>query len=276
MSTFEVSGKRYTSQELLRYWIDERELIRQAKESGLPKPWTSDPVFQRTYFTNVHREDDRVTRWIREHYTVQLLGEYYEPAIVAARIFNRISTLEHFRFKWFPISQPRLNDLLQEWGDTNKTWGNAYVITTHGQKMSKVDFCVRLLQEAEDKLPVPFTWDDIQCQNWYEHLMKIDGIGSFLAAQVVADLKNTPNHPLSQADDWYTFSAPGPGSLRGLTWYHSKKITPSTYRQAIMDVASDLNWEHCMQDLQNCMCEFDKYCRVLTGAGRSKRTYPGV
>ena len=30
------------------------------------------------------------------------------------------------------------------------------------------------------------------------------------------------------------------------------------------------------QDLQNCLCEFDKYERVRLGEGRPKSTYPGV
>ena len=133
--------------ELLAYWIQERELIRRAKEQGLSKPWTDDDVFRRVYFTNVHREDDKVTRWIRENYTPTLFGEFYEPAIVAARIFNRIETLDHFKLRWFPVQQLALEDQLREWGNSHKTWGNAYVITTHGQPMSKVTYCVGVLQE---------------------------------------------------------------------------------------------------------------------------------
>ena len=261
--------------ELLAYWIQERELIRRAKEEGLPKPWSADEVFQRTYFTNVHREDDKVTKWIRDNYTPALFGEFYEAAIVAARIFNRISTLDHFKLKWFPVQQVALEDQLREWGSNNRTWGNAYVITTHGQKMPKVTYCVKLLLEAQEKLPVPQT-DEPWCREWHKALMKIDGLGSFLAAQVVADLKNTEGHPLQGALDWYDFAAPGPGSLRGLKWYFGEKITHSQFDRAILRVSRELDWEHDMQDLQNCLCEFDKYCRVLTGSGRSKRRYDGV
>jgi hypothetical protein len=233
-----------------------------------------DPVFQRTYFTNVHREDDKVTRWIRRNYTPNDFGEFYEPAIVAARIFNRITTLEAFKFRWFPVSQPRLNDLLVEWGAENKTWGNAYVITTHGIPMSKVDFCVNILQEAEERLRErpPMT----MCYEFWEYLQKIDGIGSFLAAQIVADLKHTAGHVLAEAHDWKGFSAPGPGSLRGLSWFFGRKITNAYYHSAIDEVRTVIAWDGDMQDLQNCLCEFDKYCRVATGQGRSKRNYAGA
>jgi hypothetical protein len=278
-----VSGRRYTAPELLKYWISERELIRRAREAGLPKPWSSDPIFQRTYFTNVHREDDRVTRWIRSNYTPEIFGEFYEPAIVAARIFNYPPTLERFKFEWFPVQQEKLANDLEEWGRTSKTWGSAYVITTHGRKMKKVDYCVELLMTAQEKLPVYLGRHSFQtkdrvpyCADYHKELMKIDGLGSFLAAQIVADFKNTEGHPLQDAPDWSTFSAHGPGSLRGLSWYHGKKITPAMYDVHVNMVADDLQWTHCMQDLQNCLCEFDKYCRIITGSGRSKRNYDGI
>lgn len=279
-SILEVNGKSYTRPELLAYWIKEREIIRRLKEHNEPKPWTDDSVFERTYFCNVHREDDKVTRWIRRNYTPSIYGDFYEPAIVAARIFNNPDTLEQFKFKWFPVNQSNLIAELQEWGASNKTWGGAYVITTHGQKMPKVDYCVGVLQEAEDLLPLSKHNVTPLCYDYWNLIQAIDGLGSFLAAQVVADLKNTASHVLSDAEDWWAFSAPGPGSLRGLSWFHERKISPSTYRVAISEVWSYLKKDQdiprmCMQDLQNCLCEYDKYCRVLTGTGRSKRIYRG-
>ena len=40
------------------------------------------------------------------------------------------------------------------------------------------------------------------------------GLGPFLAAQIVADLKHVA--PLDAATDWWTLARPGPGSERGL------------------------------------------------------------
>ena len=176
----------------------------------------------------------------------------------------------------------KLWDVLTKLKDTGvKVWGGAYLITTHGRKMSKIDYCTELLQNVIDLTPVSMA--DPTCEGYFHWFKRVDGLGSFLAAQIVADLKNTPGHPLEAATDWYTFSAPGPGSLRGLSWFHHRKITPANYEEAIVEVKSYVEnrigepyFTMCMQDMQNCMCEFDKYCRVLTGTGRSKRKYPGI
>ena len=260
-------------QELLIYWIKEREAIRVKKEAGEPKPWSDDEVFQRTYFCNVHREDDRVTKWIRENYTPEFFGESYEIAIVAARLFNWPPTLEAIKKYLYPDwSQLLYRTLIDKQDRKEKIWGGAYLITTHGRKMSKLDYCVETLQTALNYLPLIGG----NLETCYYELRQIDGIGSFLAAQIVADLKNTDEHPLAKAEDWYIFCAPGPGSLRGLAWYFDSKVTEANFHWCIKTTAREIEWKDCMQDLQNCMCEFDKYCRVLTGSGRSKRNYPGL
>jgi hypothetical protein len=112
--------------------------------------------------------------------------------------------------------------------------------------------------------------------------MRITGLGSFLAAQVIADLKNTLNHPLNAAVDWYDWAAPGPGSLRGIEWALGRRVTPSNFlaeatqlRELIYPKLRDI-YELHMQDFQNCLCEFDKYMRVSTGSGVSKRRYHGI
>ena len=208
-----------------------------------------------------------------------MLGEYYDYAIVAARIFNWPDTLDGLLWKGglIPYNSVQMEEFLLEKQEAKtKIWGGAYLITTHGQKMSKIDYCVRLMGQVYQLFSTNRKPIIESCQGYHEHLKIIDGLGDFLAAQVVADLKNTSGHPLEGSTDWYDFSAPGPGSLRGLAWFHEvDKVTPTDYHERINAVKAFLGWNHCMQDLQNCLCEFDKYCRVKTGAGRSKRNYHG-
>lgn len=278
--------------ELLLYWIKERYAILQKKEAGLPAPWSEDPVFQTTYFCNVRREDDKVTRWIRAHYSPFVNHPLFEYNMVLARLLNRIETLEAvgYEYEHDPVGIVKILQILAERGPI---WGNAYVITTHGQKMDKLAYLAQVLDLVHANREVieamcrnvggvvlPPT-----CSGAAEAFQRIPGIGSFLSAQVVADLKNTPTHPLQSAPDRATFVLPGPGSIRGLGWYHyenpdAMRATGFNDLFAIVRRDVDKSWPEGVptidnQDLQNCLCEFDKYCRVKTGTGRSKRKYNG-
>jgi alpha-glutamyl/putrescinyl thymine pyrophosphorylase clade 1 len=45
-------------------FILEREAIRCRRAAGEAPPWTNNPILSTWSFTNVRREDDRVTRWV--------------------------------------------------------------------------------------------------------------------------------------------------------------------------------------------------------------------
>src|ERR1044072_5362262 len=122
----------------LAHWIQERELVRQKKEAGLSKPWSQDWVFQETYFCNVRREDDRVTKWIRQNWSPEKIGwDDYEYAMVVARFLNWPDTLEDL----LDLSPGDIHAAIsRRASEGKKVWGNAYVITTHGIKMSKAAY----------------------------------------------------------------------------------------------------------------------------------------
>lgn len=193
--------------------------------------------------------------------------------MVAARIFNRISTLDSIKLHLVPFVYNSLWERLDgRRKERYKIWGNAYVITTCGVPMDKLDYCLSLLSDVYKMDFSRIT----TCEGMWALLQKVNGLGSFLAAQVVADLKNTPAHFLYGAPDWHTFSAHGPGSLRGLEWFFETKVRLGDYQFLMSEARRILEWEGDMQDLQNCFCEFDKYCRVAYGTGRSKRAYAGA
>lgn len=282
------------NQEMFVYWIKERYSILEKREKGSPKPWTKDHVFQTTYFCNVDREDDKVTKWIRNNWKYSS-GEWggaaaYVFSMCVARIFNLPSTLEL-------IGKPEKREEIPEWVDTtwdtlhqhkedgNKLWNGAYIVSTNGKKMDKLDYCIELFVEWENSTHIGEAATATTLKDMHSELMKLEGLASFLAAQVVADVKNTPWFKENKKyPDWKTFSAYGPGSLRGLTWFWEKKINAKDYQAAILKAYEKIELELpfyiqkklCMQNLQNCFCEYDKYMRVLNGTGRSKRRYTGI
>jgi hypothetical protein len=265
--------------ELLLYWMQEREAIRVKKEMGLPKPWSSDPVFQRTYFTNVHREDDKVTKFIRKMYSPYVSHPLFVHNIILSRFLNWPDTLEDMGYQ-SEFNPQLVKDVLNDRKFCEyKVWGNAYVVTTHGIPMDKIDYlCDRVMPSIDNNLYAHGTyWTD--CSMAAAYLQNIEGISTFMAGQVVADLKNTPGHPLQTAVDWWTFALPGPGSRRGMDWLYGEPVPERTWLACLHETQAaviEAGWDICAQDLQSCLCEFDKMMRVKNGTGRSKRIYDGT
>jgi hypothetical protein len=276
----------------LAYWINERERMRIRKELHVPglknvyEPeawkygWSDDPHMGLVRYCNVHREDDKVTRWLAEHWRPQHHAVW---EIVLARMLNYIPTLNEvityldYKVPADPLAEITRALKLQR-ANGHKIFTSAYTISTCGQRMDKIDYVmgvVSAIKARGEDWEEPFTLDKVHRQ-----LIATKGLGSFLAAQVVADLKNTAGHPLQTAPDRATWCAPGPGSLRGLGAFYGHKISPSDFKQWINNC-----WEYTkplinesvlpidMQDFQNCLCEFSKYMRVSTGAGHARNKY---
>jgi hypothetical protein len=261
------------------YFVKERDNIRFLKdELGAPKPWSIDPVFQRTYFCNIDREQDRVTKWIRDVFIPEYM-EHSAANMMMARFVNKPDSLLLLGWPWTYFAEPTWRYEMSQPG----AWGSAYIVSTNGRAMPKHEYIAGLLEQAFEQLAGwPGAGPQPTLASAHRHLQALQSMGAFMAAQVVADLKNTKGHPLQHAPDWNTWSSHGPGSLRGLEWFHGRRITPSTYQEAIAsarawvyNVDSTLLEALCNQNLQNCFCEYDKYMRVSSGTGRSKRRYNG-
>ena len=224
----------------------------------------------------MRREDDKVTRWLRANWLVN--DRNYEFAMTIARLINKPSTLENIGYPYEDRGLPEVLETVKFYGQHLKPfWGNAYVVTTHGQRMDKVQYLIGVLERAHKVLPLAGVAGT--CSAYWRALQGLEGFGSFMAAQVVADLKNTAFHPLASALDFWEFVAMGPGSKRGLNRLLGRHIntamSPLTFQGHMKDLSNAINTNLHMQDLQNCLCEFDKYLRVRTGEGRSKRKYNG-
>jgi hypothetical protein len=122
--------------------------------------------------------------------------------------------------------------------------------------------------------------------DFHRRLSRCNGLGAFLAAQIVADAKY--HGALMDAHDWWTWSAAGPGSTRGLnrlyglplghTWTEDEWRDHMFALQSAIDEmvkAAGMPRLHA-QDIQNCLCEFDKYERVRLGEGKPRALYPGA
>ncbi len=111
------------------------------------------------------------------------------------------------------------------------------------------------------------------------------GWGPFTAYQVVVDMRHT--RYLKDAPDIESWSALGPGSRRGLNRLFGRPVDFPLKQDAglneMLMIHKDQDqfkapWvPHIeLSDIQNCLCEFDKYERVRLGEGRPRAQYvPG-
>lgn len=265
-------------------FISAREALRVRKEEGLPRAkWTKDPILATYRFCNVHREDDKVTRWIATNWREP---NATEPtlwfAMVFARLFNLPRTLKAVGIRDVLMYHPgRLQKVLEDRRLDGPIFNGAYIVSTNGRAMDKVEYLLRIVLEPMwQNRAIMRPRNGMTLQSYHELLKEFDGMGSFMAAQVVADLKYVA--PLKFAEDWRTFAAPGPGSSRGLnrvcgrasdaSWRkHSWPAALAALHEAVSARLPGIPLH--AQDLQNCLCEFDKYERVRLGEGRPKQLY---
>ena len=255
----------------LSYWIHEREAILRRRNRGEAKPWTSDLILQKYKFCNVHREDDRVTVWIKEHWREPYEGHINMwIAMCLARMLNWPPTLEEVGFPevWDPIRILPILQAIKARGD--KVWTGAYMVTTSGEKIDKDIGVLKILNRIWTEGRRPLLGDSLEVA-WRG--LQVKGFGPFLAGQVVADLKYT--HVLADAPDWKTWAAIGPGSMRGLNRLFGRylwavinqevAIEEMRFTKGLLDKETSLVADMHLQDFQNCLCEFDKFQRIKEG-----------
>lgn len=270
------------TKELFKF-IKERHAIYERRMAGLSKPWTKDEILLNYRFCNVYRELDTQTKWFDENWRQE-----HEDLWFAALVFRFVNWHETAEELGFPVpwNKRRFTSKLQKRKDRGKKiYSGAYMISTHGVRQEKHIYLANSLSMIWRKRKELRYKEGERLEDFHERLMNCFDVGSFVAAQVVADIKYTDR--CKDAPDWWTFAASGPGSRRGLN-----RVT----RHPVNDPWKEYEWKPTLtallaeitpmikeagmprlhaQDLQNCLCEFDKYERVRLGEGRPKSRYKG-
>lgn len=285
------------SKEIVRYkelnrvhdlfnFIHEREAIYNRRLAGLSKPWTDDAILQNYRFCNVRREHDTETIWFAKNWRIP---HAKDPdmwfASLVFRFVNRHQTLEEVGYPvpWDPARFKRTLQALKKAGET--VYSGAYMISTHGKKEDKASYLAKSLSKIwKNRLDYRYI-PGSRLEEFHSRLLGAYDVGSFMAGQVIADAKYCG--AMYHAKDWWTFAASGPGSRRGLNRVMGSPIdyclgeVPWRAQLGHLKAAIDPMIKEAKmpplhaQDLQNCLCEFDKYERVRLGEGRPKQRYNG-
>lgn len=278
------------------YFVKERQNIHVKRSKGCAPPWTSDEILRTYRFTNVHRADDRVTKWIHAKWLLPNEKEYDTIvfAMALARLVNLPDMLEELGYphKWSPARFVKLMETRKAVGLLS--YNNAYMINavgaTKGQsKASYLAECVlgpmwekrRMLGEVLRTAPT--------LQALFDELVQLHGFGGgFMSGQVIADVKYTTIG--RKKTDWWTFAVSGPGSRRGMHWLcgtesfvgRNGDYVNSAYRDEVWRanltvlqriVVEQISWKLEASDVQNCLCEFSKYCKVKYLGRRTKQYF---
>lgn len=272
----------------------ERYLMLERRRAGHPPPWTADEVFGEYRFCNVFREDDKVTTWFRENIRTPLGYDHVRQlrAAVAFRWFNKIETGE--LLKPFLLGTWDTEEVRSRLG--GRVWAGlpilngAYMIKSPPGK-NKVDGlleCIDKVFQSTDTL-VYWAKETNKLEALHRELCEFDYLGPFMAYQIVCDLRFTPL--LANAVDVDTWTAPGPGSARGMG--RIMHANPLAYRYSskrdipvLIERMQDLllysrnstywpkgwpKWE--LSTVQHWLCEYDKYMREINGEGSPKQRY---
>lgn len=282
-----------------------------------PPPWTDDPILANFSFTNIYRELDRVTIWMREH----IMDPYYDhpdlPFMMAiARVINWPDTLQELMDeKVWPVNVWNPNKfykvLKARANRKEKVITGAYIVNTVAPKGAEV---------PDNSKPYGITYFNLdplwnnreefqdQCRaknggtmaSAVEALQKHHGWGPFLANQVVVDMTYMRRW-LQKAEDYNTFTSPGPGTIKGMNWMITGKMNggisgkklnadmikfrelvnkevkrqvPAEWYTDDMETGFE---EISMSNYSNCNCETSKMVRSQKDGGANmKNTYkPG-
>lgn len=269
-------------------WIVERHRIYLRKTASYPKPWTKDNILRTYRFCNVYRELDTVTQWIAQNWRKP---HQDDPelwfAMAVARLVNWPSTLEALGYP-VPWDEGNFIEVFKDLKvNGEKVWGGAYIVSTNGNVAAKHVYIAKRVLSPLWKARAsnrPRRGDTLAAI--HARLTSNIGVGSFIGGQIIADVKYAK--PLKKVGDWHTFAVPGPGSLRGMNRVMGRDVNESQrtkeWQVELSYLQDNVNKEiskHEMeplhgQDMQNCLCEFDKYERVRLGEGKPKALYPGV
>jgi len=276
----------------LALFAQERERIRLAREHGLPAPWTDDPILQKYRFCNVRRRDDRVSRWLLQNAYPHLDPEGDAWFVAAAmRLINWPPTLGYLLAQGVvtedadQFSPDEFAQVLKDYQVTHaKAYTGAYILYAGGRRpqfkgVSKADFIAKtlLLDLASRRFAIRQAVETQSVEATVLTLQGSFGVSSFMAGQIAADLSYLPW--LEKARDLHSWAPRGPGSMRGLNRLHGRLLNEEwgqeAFNEELMRVnrAIVLDVRLTLHDVQNVLCEWDKYERVRLGQGVPRSQY---
>jgi 5-hmdU DNA kinase-like protein len=324
-------------------FLNERHQIYLRRERGDPKPWTKNVILRDYRFTQNYRELDKTTIWIAKNWRNPHKHEPYTWfAMAVARYINWPPTLEAIGYPvpWHRERVIRIMDDIRtgngakhllkvraatlelfpsvsqqvfgrsykiDAGQSRQIFGGAYFLNSIGPKIQSVVNDRLHLLWVERKATTKRLEACKSLAELYEVVQGFYGFGSFMAAQLIADIKYLPQWDEKKMPDWWTWAVSGPGSRLGMNYMLNlpigrrrrstaesssgeewnlvpkKSFPEKTWLAHLLELEKKINLmlerenmpRAHMQDVQGFLCEFSKYEKCRLGHGRPKQKFNG-
>lgn len=286
MSKLDIVNGHATLEDLA-YWINERHRIYVRRfEQVQPKPWTSDPILQEYKFTNVFRELDTGTKFLR-----MMCQAHQDPTllvfnIIWYRLFNRFEHALDIGF--MDDIDVFLKKMKHKAAMGEKIFTSAHM-TAGKAGVSKLDYyldaCSQAWDEAENLAVACKHLNSIESA--FNDLRGFQCIGPFVAYEIASDFRWYPQI-LPKPYDVLNWANIGPGCMRGLRRLgldHKEDAIGYVYDQIHQHLQPHVllhvpEGKHVwppfeLREVEHSLCEFDKYQRVKTGVGRPRQRFNG-
>jgi len=269
-----------------------RESLRLKKAKGDPFPWSDDEILNTYKFTNVKREHDRTTKWMRRYWTDPNNGRPSAEILFNCALFRYFGTAEFaeaigWQTSWEPHDQAHVKDTAEyRLRHKERVFTGAYVITNQGIAAPKQEVVVDCFLTPFWKAAPKLAKMAASTRSWElaaKEMMKLQGFGGsgFMTKEILQDALHTSVFNFG-CSDRNTYCPIGPGANRGLNRLAARPLK-SKSKNALAEmldlyVARKRFWpanfvELELHDIQFQLCEFDKYERVRLGQGKPRSKY---
>jgi hypothetical protein len=278
------------------YWrlAAERQRILFARIEGAPQPWTADPILSAFKFCNAYRASDRVSQWlIRE--VIYADGDFTPEdrllRIVLARLFSKPETWQllrdaHGEPSWRSFDHQGYTETLDRaFAEGQKLYTGAFILCAtrafgHSRKhRNHLALVEHMIGERDLARSVARA---ASLRELVQELRSFPLLGPFMSYQLAIDINYSELCDFDESE----YTVAGPGALRGIAkcftdtagLSEGQLIMWMTARQEQefdrrgIDFRSLYGRRLQAIDIQNLLCEIDKYARAAFPELRSARS----
>lgn len=246
----------------------ERHRIYLKKESGEPKPWTNDPIYQNYFFCNVFRQYDKCSKWIIEN--IVPIGRW--DLIILYRFISTYKLFEEIKKN---RSLDNLENIESFLGFKKcageKLFNGCFIrnprIPGGWTETYKVPFILIEALKKDNQMISKCRENSLEIM--VDYLKKFPGVGGFMGYEYACDFEYTETFiPI----DKYTWANKGPGAMKGMSYLvfgnSHTKINDKEWLYAarqlyfIMKNAFSKEFpeeDFSMREVEHWLCEYQKY-----------------